>query len=57
MISGYPSELYDRELAGWSRVTFDMKNHAAGGKTKGREVEAVWANFALAAKTVAEGSP
>jgi DNA adenine methylase len=45
MLSGYPSELYDRALADWTRHTFDMPNHAAGGDTKGRETEVLWCNF------------
>jgi DNA adenine methylase len=45
MLSGYPSALYDEALAGWARHTFDMPNHAAGGKRKGRETEVVWCNF------------
>lgn len=45
MLSGYPSELYDRELAGWTRHAFDLANHAAGGKAKARETEVVWCNF------------
>jgi DNA adenine methylase len=45
MLSGYPSPLYDTALAGWTRHTFDMPNHAAGGETKGRETEVLWCNF------------
>ena len=45
MLSGYPSELYDRELAGWTRHAFDLPNNAAGGKKKGRETEVLWCNF------------
>ena len=45
LVSGYPSELYDRELAGWRRVAFDIANHAAGGTTKRRMTETVWMNF------------
>jgi DNA adenine methylase len=45
MLSGYPSELYDRTLASWRRHTFDMPNHAAGGDTKNRETEVLWCNF------------
>lgn len=45
MLSGYPSELYDRTLADWNRHTFDLPNNAAGGKAKGRETEVVWCNF------------
>jgi DNA adenine methylase len=46
MLSGYPSDLYDTALAGWARHTFDLPNHAAGGKSKGRETEVLWCNFA-----------
>lgn len=49
MLSGYPSELYDRALADWDRHTFDLPNNAAGGKTKRRETEVLWCNFAAAA--------
>jgi len=45
MLSGYPSELYDTALADWNRHTFDLPNHASGGKTKDRETEVVWCNF------------
>ncbi|MBD8204783.1 DNA adenine methylase [Pseudomonas viridiflava] len=39
MISGYPNELYDRELAGWRKVSFAAKTHVDV-----RE-EVVWMNF------------
>jgi DNA adenine methylase len=42
VLSGYPSPLYDRRLAGWHRVAFDMPNHAGQGKTKQRRMEVVW---------------
>ena len=45
MLSGYPSELYNRALVGWAQHTFDLPNNAAGGPTKGRETEVVWCNF------------
>ena len=45
ILSGYPSEMYDRALAGWNRHTFDLPNNAAGGASKGRETEVVWRNF------------
>jgi DNA adenine methylase len=45
MLSGYPSDLYDRELAGWARHEFDLPNNAAGGAAKGREVEVLWCNW------------
>jgi DNA adenine methylase len=46
MLSGYPSRMYDDMLAGWTRHTFDMPNHAAGGAKKDRETEVLWCNFA-----------
>ena len=45
MLSGYPSELYDRRLRGWTRHTFPIPNHAAGGASKRRMAECVWCNF------------
>jgi hypothetical protein len=32
-------------LADWSRHAFDLPNHAAGGKKKGRKTEVVWYNL------------
>lgn len=45
VLSGYPSQLYRELFADWRRVDFDMPNHAAGGKKKGRETECLWLNF------------
>jgi hypothetical protein len=45
LLSGYPSPLYDRYLAGWNRYDFDQPNHAAGGRSKRRMAELVWCNF------------
>jgi DNA adenine methylase len=45
MLSGYPSELYDSTLKGWSRYTFDLPNNAAGGVAKRRMTEVLWCNF------------
>ncbi len=45
MLSGYPSELYERSLGDWTRYTFDLPNNAATGKEKRRETEVVWCNF------------
>lgn len=45
MLSGYPSQLYDRTLRDWNRHTFDLPNNSAGGKTKNRATEVVWCNF------------
>jgi len=45
ILSGYPSQLYDRLYSDWRRVDFDIANHAAGGKRKARETECLWMNF------------
>jgi DNA adenine methylase len=45
MLSGYPSALYDEALKDWTRHAFDLPNHAAAGKAKGRETEVLWCNF------------
>lgn len=45
MISGYPSELYDTELATWTRHVFDLPNNASHSGTKERKSEVVWCNF------------
>jgi DNA adenine methylase len=45
VLSGYPSQLYDKELARWRRLDFQIDNKAAGGKTKREMTEAVWMNY------------
>jgi DNA adenine methylase len=45
MLSGYPSEVYDEMLAGWSRREFDVANHGSGARTKRRMSEILWCNF------------
>jgi DNA adenine methylase len=45
MLSGYRSEMYDRELSDWQRHEFVLPNQAAGGKSKRRMTEVVWCNF------------
>jgi DNA adenine methylase len=45
MLSGYESGLYDGALKDWNRHTKDLKNHAAGGKTKRTMTEVIWCNF------------
>jgi DNA adenine methylase len=45
MLSGYPTDLYDGELADWHRREIDQPNHAAGGRHKRRVTEVVWMNF------------
>jgi DNA adenine methylase len=45
VVSGYPSSLYRELLEGWRVIEFDIANHAAGGKRKGRELECLWLNY------------
>lgn len=45
MISGYPSELYDKLFQSWRRVEFDIANHSAGGRKKNRKQETIWLNW------------
>ena len=40
ILSGYPSELYERELKGWSRITRKAYNQNADQRT-----EVLWCNF------------
>lgn len=40
ILSGYPSEMYDRELKGWSRITRKSYNQNADQRT-----EVLWCNF------------
>jgi len=42
ILSGYPSEMYDRELAGWSRITRKSYNQNADQRT-----EVLWCNFEI----------
>ncbi|WP_208618778.1 DNA adenine methylase [Marinobacter vinifirmus] len=39
MLSGYECDLYNRELAGWRKISFSAKTHA------GTRNETVWMNF------------
>jgi DNA adenine methylase len=45
MLSGYPPDLYARDLAGWACHTLDVPNQASGARKKGRETECLWCNF------------
>jgi DNA adenine methylase len=44
-ISGYANALYDKTLAGWQRIEFNLPNHSAQGKTKARRTEVLWLNY------------
>jgi DNA adenine methylase len=41
ILSGYPSELYDRQLTDWNRISFHAKTHV------GIREESIWINFDL----------
>jgi DNA adenine methylase len=45
LLSGYPNELYDRELADWRHHDFEIDNKVSGAKTKPVMVERVWMNY------------
>jgi DNA adenine methylase len=45
VLSGYPSALYQELYASWRVVSFDIANHAAGGKKKTRKQETIWLNW------------
>jgi hypothetical protein len=45
VVSGYPSPLYNEIYSSWRVVTFDIANHAAGGRQKSRETECIWMNY------------
>jgi DNA adenine methylase len=45
VLSGYPSALYEELYSGWRTDSFDIANHAAGGKSKERKTEMLWMNW------------
>jgi DNA adenine methylase len=45
VLSGYPSALYDELYPSWRTITFDIANHAAGGRKKVRKQEKLWLNW------------
>ncbi len=47
IISGYPSEMYDRELVGWSRITRKSYNQNAEKRT-----EVLWCNFEICQQSI-----
>jgi DNA adenine methylase len=40
ILSGYPSEMYDRELTGWQKITKKSYNQKSDPRT-----EVLWCNF------------
>jgi DNA adenine methylase len=45
VLSGYPSPLYEKLYRSWRTATFDIANHAAGGRAKARKQETLWMNW------------
>jgi DNA adenine methylase len=45
LLSGYPSDLYTRQLSNWNRHDIEIPNQAAWGKAKRVMTEVVWRNF------------
>ena len=45
VLSGYPSPLYEELYADWWQLEIEIANHAAGGKSKSREIECLWFNY------------
>lgn len=46
VLSSYPSQLYSEALGGrFSKLEFDVPNHAASSRKKRRMVETIWKNF------------
>ena len=50
ILSGYPSEMYDRELKGWSRITRKAYNQNADQRT-----EVLWCNFEVGQVSMFDG--
>jgi DNA adenine methylase len=51
VLSGYDSPLYDKLYGGWTKVTREIANHAAGGKHKARQTECLWMKPARATRS------
>lgn len=45
LLSGYPNDLYDRELRSWRHSDFQIDNKASSAKQKRIMTERVWMNF------------
>lgn len=50
ILSGYPSEMYDRfaKLYGWHHIDIEIDNKSSSAKSKEKKIERLWANFNLA---------
>ena len=45
MLSGYPNELYDQALDGWTRHDRKIDNKVSGASKKRKMTESLWCNF------------
>lgn len=45
LLSGYPSDLYNRRLADWRIVDVAIDNKASSAKSKPRMIERIWMNY------------
>lgn len=45
LLSGYPSDLYNRRLADWRIVDVPIDNKASSAKSKPRMIERIWMNY------------
>jgi len=45
MLSGYPNELYDQTLNGWTRYDRKIDNKVSGASKKRKMTESLWCNF------------
>lgn len=45
MLSGYPNELYDQTLSGWTHYDRQIDNKVSGASKKRKMTESLWCNF------------
>lgn len=45
LISGYPSEIYQRKLKHWNYRDFEIANHSSQESTKQTKIERIWYNY------------
>jgi hypothetical protein len=42
LISGYDNQVYNHELRGWEKYSFEMANHSSQAEVKEKKIEVVW---------------
>lgn len=45
IVSGYPSQLYEKLFNKWRRIAIDIPNHASGSASKEIKSEVIWLNW------------